>query len=186
MQIPSSASRVFKGEIFDVYQWEQNMYDGSTATFEMLKRPATIQVIPVSGDIIYLAHEEQPMKPKRYTLLGGRQEEGEEPLVSARRELLEEAGLASDDWELFLTFDPVGKMEWTVYVYVARECTKIHEQKLDAGEKIDVIETDFDQFIETVTDRSFWGKEISNELYRWKCEGRLEELKQKLFLQEGH
>ena len=181
MKIPARASRVFSGEIFDVYQWEQKMYDGSTATFEMLKRPATIQVIPVSGDKIFLAHEEQPMKPKRHTLLGGRQEEGEEPLQAAKRELLEEAGLASDDWELLLTFDPVGKMEWTVYVFIARGCRKIQEQRLDSGEKIEVVEMDFDQFIETVTDRNFWGTEISNEFYRWRHEERLEELKQKLF-----
>lgn len=181
MKIPEAAKRVFRGEIFDVYHWKQQMYDGSMATFEMLKRPATIQVIPVSGDKIFLAREEQPMKPKRYTLLGGRQEEGEEPLTSVKRELLEEAGLASDDWELLLTFDPVGKIEWTVYVFVARGCRKVQEQQLDSGERIEVVEMDFDQFVETATDRNFWGSEISNELYRWKHEGRLEELRQKLF-----
>lgn len=182
MKIPEVAKRVFKGEIFDVYQWQQEMYDGSMATFEMLKRPNTIQVIPVSGDKIFLAHEEQPMKPKRWTLLGGRQEDGEEPMQGAKRELLEEAGLVSDDWELLFTFDPVGKIEWNVYIFVARGCRKIQEQKLDAGERIDVAEVDFDRFIETVTDRNFWGSEISNELYRWKSEGKLEEFKKKLFL----
>src|SRR5215467_9321922 len=32
--IPEHAERVFQGKIFDVYQWPQKLYDGSTATFE--------------------------------------------------------------------------------------------------------------------------------------------------------
>ena len=36
--IPPEAKCVFRGKIFDVYQWPQRLYDGSTATFEMLRR----------------------------------------------------------------------------------------------------------------------------------------------------
>ena len=35
--IPENAKRVFKGIIFDVYQWEQELYNGSKAVFEKLK-----------------------------------------------------------------------------------------------------------------------------------------------------
>ena len=65
---------------------------------------ATIQIIPVSGDKLYLSHEEQPGKSLCYTFLGGRQEHGEEVLTVAKRELLEESGMESDDWELFKTY----------------------------------------------------------------------------------
>lgn len=37
MKLPPQAKKVFTGQIFDVYQWEQEMYDGSFETFEMLK-----------------------------------------------------------------------------------------------------------------------------------------------------
>lgn len=37
--IPENAKLVFKGKIFDTYQWEQEMYDGSRVTFEKIKRP---------------------------------------------------------------------------------------------------------------------------------------------------
>ena len=32
--IPENAKKVFTGQVFDVYQWEQEMFDGSKATFE--------------------------------------------------------------------------------------------------------------------------------------------------------
>jgi len=41
MKLTSQAQRVFKGIIFDVYQWKQKMFDGSQGIFEMLKRPDT-------------------------------------------------------------------------------------------------------------------------------------------------
>ena len=100
MKIPPEAKCVFKGIIFDVYQWEQKMFDGSTATFEMLKRPNTLQVIAADENYIYLGQEEQPGKGPFFSLFGGRQEPGEDPLAGAKRELLEESGLAADDWEL--------------------------------------------------------------------------------------
>ena len=59
--IPPDAKKVFSGVLFDVYQWEQKMFDGSVATFEKLKRPDTVVVFPVlpNGRII-LTEQEQP------------------------------------------------------------------------------------------------------------------------------
>jgi hypothetical protein len=58
--IPDNASLAFKGQIFDVYQWPQIMFDGSTKTFEMLKRPDTVQIILVRDNKILLVEDEQP------------------------------------------------------------------------------------------------------------------------------
>jgi hypothetical protein len=64
-KIPEHAHKVFEGVIFDVYQWEQEMFDGSKATFEMVKRPYTVEVIPVMIDgTIAIAYEQQPPVPE--------------------------------------------------------------------------------------------------------------------------
>jgi ADP-ribose pyrophosphatase len=166
MKIPSSAQRVFKGLIFDVYHWKQKMFDGSEEIFEGLKRPSTIQIIPIFNKKLLLSFEEQPMKPRTYTFFGGRQEKGEDPLVTAKRELLEEAGLESDDWELIKTYEFEGKIEWHTYFYVARNCRKVAEQKLDIGEKIQIKSVDFDKFLKIATSENFWSSQISSDLYR--------------------
>ncbi|PJC53414.1 MAG: hypothetical protein CO029_02850, partial [Candidatus Magasanikbacteria bacterium CG_4_9_14_0_2_um_filter_41_10] len=72
--IPEQAKKVFSGVIFDVYQWEQELYDGSKATFERLTRPATLQVIAEVDGRIAMSDEEQPAKGRFLSLLGGRQE----------------------------------------------------------------------------------------------------------------
>lgn len=189
MKIPETAKLVFKGKIFDVYQWEQVLFNGSTATFEALKRPNTIQVIPTVGDPstgsgqvkILLALEEQPNKPLCNSFFGGRAEEGEEPLFTAKRELLEETGLESDDWELIKTYESEGKIQWETHLFIARNCRKVAEQNLDAGEKIEVKEVDFDEFLEIVSDEKFWGRDIANDILRMRLnKEKLEEFKKRL------
>ncbi|HEY4513381.1 MAG TPA: hypothetical protein VJH06_02610 [Candidatus Paceibacterota bacterium] len=70
--IPDDAKRVFKGVIFDVYQWEQEMYDGTKAIFEKLKRPDTVVVFPVLPDgKIILTEQEQPGKKPFIGATGG-------------------------------------------------------------------------------------------------------------------
>ena len=181
MKIPQNASKVFTGNIFDVYQWEQEIYDGTKATFEALKRPATIQIIPTLKDKLYLSHEEQPSKPLCYTFLGGRQEKGEEIEETAKRELLEETGFRSNDWELIKTYEADGKIEWITYLFVARNVEKVANPKLDGVEKIEVVEVGWDKFLEIVTSEDFWGKDISNDIFRIsKDSKKLDEFRQKI------
>lgn len=54
MKIPSEATKVFDGVIFDVYQWQQKMFDGSIETFEMLKRVSTVGIIAIKDDKLAL------------------------------------------------------------------------------------------------------------------------------------
>lgn len=182
MKLPSAAKKVFQGKIFSVYQWEQELYDGTTATFEMLKRPGTIQIIPTAEDQIFVSYEEQPTKPRSFSLLGGRQEPDEDPLVTAKRELLEEAGLESDDWELIKTYEYSGKIEWPMYLYIARNCKQTGEQKLDPGEKIEVKKVSFEEFLQIASSETFWNQIFANDMLRMKLDKeKLEEFKKRLF-----
>jgi 8-oxo-dGTP pyrophosphatase MutT (NUDIX family) len=168
MKIPEHAKLVFKGKIFDVYQWEQEMFDGTKEIFEAIKRPGTVQVIATQGVKVLLSHEEQPGKPRRITFLGGRMEKDEESLAAAKRELLEESGMESDDWDLYRDYESGGKIVWPFYVYIARNVQKVAEPHLDAGEKIDLKEVSFEEFIEIVTSEDYIDRQISQEIYRLK------------------
>lgn len=153
-RIPPQAKEVFKGQIFDIYQWEQPMYDGTTHTFERLKRPDTVIVIPVTEDgKIIICDQEQPDREPYLSMISGRIDAGEEPLAAGKRELLEETGYESEDWVLYDQFQPFTKMEWEIFTYVARGCRKVAEQNLDGGEKIDLRLVSFDEFIELLASK---------------------------------
>jgi 8-oxo-dGTP pyrophosphatase MutT (NUDIX family) len=180
MKIPPQAKRVFKGIIYDVYHWQQKMFDGSSETFEMLKRVNTIEVIAVKDGKICISHQSQPTRKDFYSLFGGRAEEGEEPLVTAKRELLEESGMTSNNWELYKTYQPIHKIDWEIYTFIAKDCKKVAKQKLDAGEEIEIMELSFDKFIEFVLSDEYWGNEIVIDILRMKDKGTLMNFKDKL------
>ena len=149
-KIPDHAKKVFEGVIFDVYHWDQEMFDGTHATFEALKKRDSVTILAVCDNKIILNHEEQPGRPAFMALPGGLCERGDEPQESAIRELLEETGMESDDWQQWFVSDPLehAKIEWSNYFYIARNCKKIKEQSLDAGEKIEVTFATFEEFLE--------------------------------------
>ena len=182
MALPPNAKRVFKGVIFDVYQWKQKMFDGSFKTFEMLKRPNSILVIPTMDGKILLANEEQPHKGRFLELFGGRHEEGEEPLDGAKRELLEESGLTSEDWELWKTHEPNSKIDSHIFVFLARDCSKTADPHLDPGERIETLALTFPEFLEMAKNDAFTDKEVRLDLYRMLCEPNLAEgFRRKMF-----
>lgn len=150
--MPSNAKKVFGGVIFDVYQWEQKMYDGSTQIFEQLDRTDTVDILAMTKEgKILIQRQSQPDRDEVFLCLtGGRVEKGEEPLAAAKRETLEETGYTSEDWKFLLTSRPMRKIRWDMHVFVARNSEKTADQHLDPGEKIEVMEVTFDGFIELV------------------------------------
>jgi len=182
--IPPEATSVFKGKIFEVFQWEQKMFDGRTITFERLRRPNTVQVIAVEGDNILLLKEKQPDTDYYLTFPGGRAEINEDPLEACKREMLEEIGYSSEKWELFFEDDPVGKMEWTIYTYIARDCQKSQEPRLDGGEAIELQPVSFDHLLNLTDDENFHIGSIKELLLRARFNpDDNEELRRRLF---GH
>jgi ADP-ribose pyrophosphatase len=182
-QIPSDAVCVFRGELFDVYQWEQEQFDGSKKTFEYLSRKHGAFVIPVleNGNLL-IAFDEQPGRPPKLTFPGGGLEDNESPEEGARREFLEETGYEATELVPWLSVKPVAKMNWFIYVFVGRKCKKISEPKPDPGERIVLKEITFDEFIALADDPEFQYSLLIPELLRAKySEEHREALKKRLF-----
>ena len=142
MSLPNNAEKVFEGKIFDVYQWEQVMFDWKKKIFEKLKRTDTVDIVAITKDNkIIIVKEEQPWREPFYWLVWWTCEKWEEPIESAKRELLEETWLISNEWKLFWKYRKSSKIDYESYIYIARNCTKIQWQKLDPGwEKIKISE----------------------------------------------
>ena len=147
--IPAEAECKFQGELFDVYQWPQEMFDGSTATFEMLRREDTVVIIAVltaeeqrrlekvTGDEdvedkVVITYQTQPHQDWFYDYPGGRHD----------------TGLSFANWKLVEVHQPFTKIDWLVYTFVATDLVGQVAQKLDAGEKIKVLEVTLDELRE--------------------------------------
>jgi ADP-ribose pyrophosphatase len=148
LRLPEGAKKVFVGEIFDVYQWPQKMYDGRIETFEMLSRRPSVEVIATMADKIIILSQEQPTKPLFLSLPGGRVEVYQTPLEGAKAELLQETGCEAEKFELLHEFAGESKIYYQESIYIARNCRKVAEQNFDGGEKIEVTLRSFADFMQ--------------------------------------
>jgi len=180
--LPPNAKRVFAGKIFDTWQWPQKLFDGSEAIFEKIVRFPTTSVIATAGEKILLSNEEQPGAPPFRDFPGGRVDPGEAPLTAAKRELLEETGMISDSWELLQRWVCDGKIRWFIFNFIARDCQKVAEADIDAGEKISSKWIDFEELLMLSDDPKFRGRELKELFLRARfLPEKKEELRRKLF-----
>lgn len=183
-RIPEDAKKVFSGIRSDIYQWEQEMYDGSYRTFELLQFINGSFVIGVteSGSIL-ITYQEQPARKPFIGLPGGAFDSvDEDPLECAKREFLEETGYTSDIWELWITSEGTNNVIASTYFYIARDIYSVSEQRLDPGEKITFSFIDFDSFLSLAEDPDFSNWTIARELLLAKLYPKKYTLLKKLLL----
>lgn len=147
--IPKNAKKVFSWIIFDIYQREQEMFDWSISTFEMAKRKWTALIIPILDNWnLLVSKQEQPKIWEFIDFIGWRQEENEDLLETAKRELFEESWYKAKKLELIISKNLwISKLDWQINYYLAKWLKKVWNQNLDSWEEIDILEVSLDDLL---------------------------------------
>lgn len=146
--IPPEGESKFVGEVYEVFQWPEPMFDGSVATFEMLRRPDTVKIVAIKDGRVIVTYQRQPRADWFYDFPGGKVDaEDTNELEAAKREMLEETGMRFQNWKLVEAHQPFRKIDWIVYTFVATGFIDQSTQKLDSGEEIKVLEMEWDEVL---------------------------------------
>lgn len=149
-------TKVYETPIFSLHQL-QVIPDAETSPkpFYVIEAPEWINVIALteSNDIVLVEQYRFGVDEATLEIPGGMVDNGESPLEAAKRELLEETGYSSDDWEYTgkTSSNPAIFNNYT-HLFVAKNCKKTASQQTDGTEDIAVHTMQLFDFLELVSE----------------------------------
>ncbi len=181
--LSENAKCVFKWKIFSIYQWEQEMFNWKKKIFEKAARSDTIDIIAVTNDWkIVILEEQQPWRDFFYWLVWWTCEENEQPIETAKRELLEETWMEAQALDLFGSYQISSKLAYESHIFIAKDCEIIQEQNLDDwGEIIKLKEINWKEFLDFIASDKFKVKEFALEVLKMIYNWKEKELKERIF-----
>jgi ADP-ribose pyrophosphatase len=117
-----SSQRVYDGRLLQVYVDDVKLPDNSESTRDWIKHPGASAIVPVfeDGTIMLLKQYRYPPRKLFIEVPAGKLDEGEPPIVTAKRELEEETGYECSDIESAGSFFPaIGYADEEIFVFVA-------------------------------------------------------------------
>jgi 8-oxo-dGTP pyrophosphatase MutT (NUDIX family) len=127
--------------------------DGGEAEREIVAHPGAVAVVAHDGERLYLVRQPREAVDEEALLelpAGKLDEEGEEPLDTAKRELAEEIGKGARSWEYLTSFyTSPGFADEECHVYLA---TELYDERAaaDDTERIDVETTPLAELDEVI------------------------------------
>ena len=120
---------VFEGPIISLYRDRVTMPDGGDSVRDVVRHPGAVAVVALDDRerVVLVRQYRHPFGTHLWELPAGlRDADGEPPLVTARRELAEEAQLSAARWSLLATsYSSPGFCDEQVLIYLAEGLTEV-------------------------------------------------------------
>ncbi len=144
----------YENPFLTVYNESLQRSDGKViADYYAVKRrdAAFVAALTKDNQVLLVNQYKNGVKEVVWELPAGFIEEGEEPLAAAKRELLEETGYESDNFDFIGKFAPNPAISPNRnFVFLAKDATKVAEQKLDVNEEIEVQTFDLGSLVQDI------------------------------------
>ncbi|MES1982270.1 MAG: NUDIX hydrolase [Pseudomonadota bacterium] len=142
----------YDGNFIQVYKDQVRLPDGTTSTREYIAHPGAVAVLALldNGKLLMERQYRYPLRREFIELPAGKIDPGEDRLLTAQRELLEETGYVARTWTHLATAWPcIGYADERMDYFIARELT-YQGRKLDHGEFLEVFELSLDDALEWI------------------------------------
>ena len=143
---------MYDGGFIQVHKDNVRLPDGTVSTREYIKHPGAVAVLALldNGNLVMERQYRYPSQREFIELPAGKIDAGEDILLCAQRELLEETGYVAREWTHLATAWPcIGYADERMEYFLARGLT-LRQAKLDEGEFLEVFELSLSDAIEWI------------------------------------
>ncbi|WP_078545923.1 NUDIX hydrolase [Litchfieldia alkalitelluris] len=151
---------IFEGKIIDLHVEDVELPNGKTSKREIIKHPGAVAVIGVTKEdrILMVRQYRKPMERVMVEIPAGKLEKGEEPIVTAARELEEETGYVCEKLTPLISFyTSPGFADELVHLYVAENLQKKENAaSLDEDEFVDLLEVTLEEALDLLDKREIY------------------------------
>lgn len=147
-----SSKDVYSGSFLKVKQDEVQGPDGKIYLREYIQHPGAALIIPVlnNNKVVMIRQYRHAVKKEFLEFPAGKRDSGEDSLITAQRELLEETGYSAKNWRFLTTIHPViGYSDEHIDIYLAKDLS-FSNMKLDAGEFLETVEVEISKLLELI------------------------------------
>ena len=164
----SNRRQIYKGALVDLGLEAASLPDGTSFTLEIVRHPGGAAVAAVSPDyrVCVLRQYRHAAGGWIWELPAGKIDAGENPLVTAQRELQEEAGFTAIDWTPLGSMLPSpGFCDELLSLYLARNLSQTATQP-ERHEFIEVHWLDLDKALQYAADNTYQDAKTVVTLFR--------------------
>jgi ADP-ribose pyrophosphatase len=143
---------VYQGDFIQVRKDNVRLPDGKTGSREYINHPGAVAVLALLDNGNLVMERQFRYAPQRefVELPAGKIDHGEDILVCAKRELLEETGYVASEWTHLTTAWPcIGYADERMEYFLARGLSHLG-RKLDDGEFLEVFELPLTEALEWI------------------------------------
>lgn len=151
-ETPLGTTLVYQGSFIQVRKDSVRLPDGAVSSREYIVHPGAVAVLAVLDNGNLVMERQFRYAPQRefIELPAGKIDHGEDILLTAQRELLEETGYVAGEWlHLTTTWPCIGYADERIEYFLARDLT-YQGHKRDDGEFLEVFELSLAEAIEWV------------------------------------
>lgn len=138
---------LFQSRKFKIVERMQIGRSGALLKRQVVKHPGAIGIVPIlpDGRVLLIKQYRIALEKEIYEIPAGTREPGEEPIITAKRELIEETGYRTDNFtELTTIYTSPGILQEELVLYLAQDLTP-GESAPEDGEKINLTPMTWDE-----------------------------------------
>lgn len=143
---------IYKGKIINLRVDDALLPNGNSAKREVVEHPGGVCVAALTkeNELLLVKQFRYPYGQEILEIPAGKREAGEDPLCCGIRELAEETGAKSDNFEFLGQIYPTpGYTDEIIYLYLAKDVT-FGNANPDDDEFVEVIKMPFEQALQKV------------------------------------